>query len=101
MARQIVQNKPKRGVPALLLRCVFLLVIISMLTAYISNQVTISSKRQQLEAVQAQLTAQQQANEELARVLEGDEDEINERIARDTYGYAAPNERVFVDISGK
>ena len=48
-----------------------------------------------------QLLAQQQANDELARVLEGDEDEINERVARDTYGYAAPNERVFVDISGK
>jgi len=101
MARRVEQTRTKRGVPALLVRCLFVLVLISMLTAYISNQVTISSKRQQLEAVQAQLLAQQQANDELARVLEGDEDEINERVARDTYGYAAPNERVFVDISGK
>lgn len=85
----------------MLLRGAFVLLLVSMLTAYISNQMAISSKRQELAAVQAQLEQQQQVNEELARVLEGDSDEINERVARDTYGYAAPNERVFVDMSGK
>ena len=100
MARATGSAKPKSGF-SWLLRGAFLLLLISMLTAYISNQVTISSKRQELAAVQAQLEQQNQANEELARVLEGDDDEINERIARDVYGYAAPNERVFVDMSGK
>lgn len=85
----------------LLLRGAVVLLLLSMFTAYISNQMAISSKRQELAAVRAQLEQQQQANEELARVLEGDNDEINERVARDTYGYAAPNERVFVDMSGK
>lgn len=85
----------------MLLRGAFVLLLVSMLTAYISNQMAIAAKRQELAAVQAQLEQQQQANEELARVLEGDDDEINERVARDTYGYAAPNERVFVDMSGK
>lgn len=100
MARKTGSAQRKSGF-SWLLRCAFLLVLISMLTAYISDQVTISSKRQELAAVQAQLEQQNQANEELARVLEGDDDEINERIARDIYGYAAPNERVFVDMSGK
>ena len=41
-------------------------------------------------------------NDELNRVLESGNDlEIVERVARDKLGYAKPNERVFVDISGK
>ena len=39
-------------------------------------------------------------NEELKRSLADGEDAIIERIAREQ-GYAKPNERVFVDISGK
>ena len=62
----------------------------------------ISSKRQELEAVQAQLESQQQQNDELSRVLESGTDlEIIERVARDKLGYAKPNERVFVDVTGK
>ena len=62
----------------------------------------ISSKRQELEAVQAQLESQQQQNDELSRVLEsGTALEIIERVARDKLGYAKPNERVFVDVTGK
>lgn len=101
MARSIRQKKTRTGLSAMLLRGAFVLLLVSMLTAYISNQMAIASRRQELAAVQAQLEQQQQVNEELVRVLEGDDDEINERVARDTYGYAAPNERVFVDMSGK
>ena len=70
--------------------------------SFIQNQVEIASKRQELEAVQAQLEAQIAENTELQRVLEsGTEEEIIERIARDNLGYAKPGERVFVDTSGK
>lgn len=66
------------------------------------NQVQISAKRQELAAVQAQLAGQQQQNDELKRVLESGSDlEIIERVARDSLGYAKPNERVFVDVTGK
>lgn len=66
----------------------------------IGCQVTISSKQQELAAVQAQLDSQLAANDELERALQDGEDAIIERIAREQ-GYAKPNERVFVDISGK
>lgn len=89
------------GVSSLLLRCVFVLLLLSMAVAYISDQVEISARRQELATVQAQLSQQEADNEELQRLLEGDDDAILERIARDEYGYAAPNERVFVDMSGK
>ena len=41
-----------------------------------------------------------QENDELVRVLNGGEEEVIERIAREKLGYAAIGERVFEDISG-
>ena len=81
-------------------RLFFILLLLSMLAAYISNQVTISSKQAELDALNEQIAQQQSENEELERILSGDPDEIVEWIARDSYGYAAPNERIIVDISG-
>ena len=83
-----------------LTRLLFVLLLLSMLAAYISNQVTISSKQAELAALQEQIAQQQSENDELKRILDGDPDEIVEWIARDSYGYAAPNERIIVDISG-
>lgn len=81
---------------------IFVIVLCSLMLSFIQNQVEIASKRQELEAVQAQLDAQEAENTELQRVLEsGTEEEIIERIARDNLGYAKPGERVFVDTSGK
>lgn len=81
-------------------RLVFVLLLFSMVGAYISNQVTINSKRAELEALNTQIGQQQAANAEMRRILDGDPDEVTEWIARDQYGYAAPNERVFYDMSG-
>lgn len=83
-----------------LFRLLFVLLLLSMLAAYISNQVTISSKRAELTALQEQVAQQKSANEEMERILSGNADEITEWVARDSYNYAAPNERIFVDVSG-
>lgn len=83
-----------------LLRLLFCLLLISMLAAYISNQVTISSKRAELETLNGQIDQQRTANEEMQRILSGDADEVTEWVARDSYNYAAPNERIFIDVSG-
>lgn len=82
------------------MRLFFVLLLFSMLAAYISNQVTISSKRAELAALEEQITQQKSSNEEMERILSGDADEITEWVARDSYNYAAPNERIFVDVSG-
>ena len=66
----------------------------------IQCQITISSKRQELAGVQEQLSVQLAKNEELSRSLDDGEDAIIERIARDE-GDAKPNERIWVDLSGK
>ncbi|MDY2681455.1 MAG: septum formation initiator family protein [Faecalibacterium prausnitzii] len=82
-------------------RLFFVLLLFSMLIAYISNQVTISSKRAELNTLNEQIAQQKTENEEIKRVLSGDADQITEWVARDSYNYAAPNERIFVDVTGK
>ena len=80
--------------------CFFVLLLLSMLAAYISNQVSISSKRAELDTLNEQIDQQKTENEEMQRILSGDSDQITEWVARDSYNYAAPNERIFVDVTG-
>ena len=80
-----------------ILRLFFILLLLSMLVAYISNQVSISSRRAEL---QTQIEQQKTQNEEMKRILSGDADDVTEWVARDSYNYAAPNERIFVDVTG-
>ena len=101
MTNQGRRKRKKTRVWKWAVRLFFVLLLFSMLAAYISNQVTISSKRAELETLQEQISQQQTENEEMERILSGDADQITEWVARDSYNYAAPNERIFVDVTGK
>ena len=101
MANQGRRKGGKRAFGKTLVRLFFVLMLLSMLAAYISNQVTISSKRAELETLNEQIAQQQTENQEMQRILGGDADQITEWVARDSYNYAAPNERIFVDVTGK
>ena len=79
-----------------ILRLFFILLLLSMLVAYISNQVSISSRRAELQTLNEQIEQQKTQNEEMKRILSGDADDVTEWVARDSYNYAAPNERIFV-----
>ena len=70
----------------------------SLFFTLIQCQITIGSKQQELAAVREQLSAQQAQNE--GRALADGKDAIIERSAR-ADGYAKPNERIWVDLSGK
>ena len=94
------KRKRKASVVGAVLKLLFLLLLLSMLAAYISNQVTISSKRAELDTLNEQIAQQQTENQEMQRILSGDADQITEWVARDSYNYAAPNERIFVDVTG-
>ena len=88
--------------PEALLRAGALLLGGYLVVGLIVNQVEISARRQELAIVQEQLENRLAQNEELTRVLEsGDELELIERVARDSLGYAKPNERVFIEVGGK
>ena len=100
MAAPDRRKRKKKGVVKTLVRVFFVLLLLSMLAAYISNQVTISSKRAELDTLNEQIAQQKTENEEMQRILSGDADQITEWVARDSYNYAAPNERIFVDVTG-
>ena len=100
MAAPDRRKRKKKVVVKTLVRVFFVLLLLSMLAAYISNQVTISSKRAELDTLNEQIAQQKTENEEMQRILSGDADQITEWVARDSYSYAAPNERIFVDVTG-
>ena len=72
----------------------------ALFVGLVKNQVSIAAKQQELQSLKDQLAAQVTVNAELSGTLDQGEDAIIERYAREQ-GYAKPNERVFVDISGK
>ena len=95
-------EKKKGGISSLVLRLGLAALAAYLVVGMVFNQVEIAAKRQQLEAVEQQLEAQQAQNDELSRILQsGTDEEIVERVARDQLGYAKPNERVFVDMTGQ
>ena len=100
MAARDRRKRKKKVVVKTLVRVFFVLLLLSMLAAYISNQVTISSKRAELDTLNEQIAQQKTENEEMQRILSGNADQITEWVARDSYNYAAPNERIFVDVTG-
>jgi len=64
-------------------------------------RVNLSREKQSLEIIEKQIFEQRILNEELERIVYSDgEFDYVERIAREKLGYAAIDERIFVDISG-
>ena len=100
MASKSRRKRRKNTIWKVVLRLFFVLLLLSMLVAYISNQVTISSKHAELDTLNEQIAQQKTENEEMQRILSGNADQITEWVARDSYNYAAPNERIFVDVTG-
>lgn len=75
----------------LLVVCVFVVTILS-LTAQAQE------KKREIASLNATLAAQQAENQRVQDLIDqGDESEYIERIAREKYGYARPEERVYID----
>ena len=72
----------------------------SLFVLLMQYQVSIASKQQELQSLQDQLSSPGYQNAELSGTLDQGDSAIIERYAREQ-GYVRPNERVFVDISGK
>ena len=96
MAAKTVKNR-KRSV---ILTVLFCALVCYFLATFFSLQTKV--RAQEREVAQLQKTYQQQIddNNELQRLIEeGNESEYIEKIAREQYGYAKPDERVYYDSS--
>ena len=100
MANPSRRRRKKKTLLGGVFRLFFVLLLLSMLAAYISNQVSIRPKKAELQTLQEQVDQQKTQNEEMQRILSGDSDDVTEWVARDSYNYAAANERIFVDVTG-
>ena len=99
-----MEKKQKRAplLPRFFLRAGLVLIGGYLVAGLVFNQVDIAAKQKELQDLENQLEQQRQQNDELERVLEsGSDQEIIDRVARDKLGYAKPNERVFIDVTGQ
>jgi len=94
------QNK-KKSRKNIFLRLILPVVAIYATVMLVDMQVTLSQRQQELEELRQQYKMQDIENAELERQISAKiDDDYVERFARDNLDYVAPNERVFIDISG-
>ncbi|MBR1392478.1 MAG: septum formation initiator family protein [Ruminococcus sp.] len=98
---QTVYERPKKRLGHVIgAIAVFCLIVYSVFNI-ISQQAQIAQLKKQSEELAAQITEQEQRNDEYTRLLSsGDEAEYMERIAVEQLGYAYPNERRFYIVEG-
>ncbi len=74
--------------------------IIGCTALIISVQSSIAEKNSELQLLKNQISEYEAKNEDLARILNsGDTDRYMEKLAREDYGYAYPDEFRFYDTS--
>ena len=85
-----------------LLKFAVLCFAVFILVSLIGQQIQITDKRDELEALQAQIHTQTLKNEEIQNSLEnsGGLKDYAERSARRDLDYAKPGEKIFVDVGG-
>ncbi len=94
----------KRAKPArrnIILRLCVLAVSATAMVALLNMQAEIDKRGMQVEVMRQRNETQRMLNKELRRQIEaGLDDETVERIARERFDYAYPDEIIFIDISG-
>ena len=94
------EKKKSRWVFRIISRTAVILAIIGCTVSVVSIQSNIAEKKTELAQVQKQIDNLTAENEDLARILDsGDIDSYMERLAREEYNYAYPDELRFYDTS--
>jgi cell division protein FtsB len=90
----------KKHRKSLILRLSVFAFIVYIAVVLINLQFQISRDKATVVSVTAQYQAQQDKNAEIQRVLSENDDQYKESIARDKLGYAQPDERIYINVSG-
>lgn len=78
---------------------VLVLLCLSLAVSIVTTRIEIYREQKTVEQLKQKITETQLENDDLERMLSGDEAEYIERIARDKLGYASIDERVYIDIN--
>ena len=84
----------------LLLRLAVFSFVVYIAAMLINQQIQIGHKKAEIDTLNAQYQAQLSKNAEMQRELSENNDQYMESVARDTLGYAQPNERIYVNVPG-
>ena len=102
MAKTRTKVKKKRGATFWVVRLAVAAASVYLFVSFVGGQMQVAEKQRELEQVRTQVALQEEANEQLRRMMEdGDTDAYVERIAREQLNFARPDEKVYVDISGQ
>lgn len=94
------ENKRGKFLFKLLIRATIVLALIGCTASIISLQSNIAERKAELASLRSQAEAYEAENEDLERILNsGDIDAYMEKLAREDYGYAYPDEYRFYDTS--
>ncbi len=93
-------KKMKNRKHSIILAVLFCALVCYFVATLISLQMQVRAQEDNVESLKAQYQQQLDDNSELQQLIEeGNESEYIEKIAREQYGYAKPDERVYYDSS--
>lgn len=102
MAKKRARVKKKRSPASVAGKLAVAAASVYLVVSFVGGQMQVAERQKELERVKTQVAVQEEANEQLRRMMEdGDTDAYVERIAREQLGFARPDEKVYVDISGQ
>ena len=96
--RKIAKNRSfASGFLKLAVVCVAVYIAFSL----VSLQIELAEKRRTLAKLEEQKQELMLSNEEKKQLIEkSDQDEFVEQIAREYFGFAYPDEQIYIDVSG-
>ena len=90
----------KKRSNSIILSVIFFVVVLYFVATYASLQTKVNAEERALESLMATYEQQVSENAELEMIIEnGNESDYIEKVAREQYGYAKPDERVYFDYS--
>lgn len=93
-------EKTKNRNHSIILSVLFFAVVIYFIATLISLQTTVNAEQSALNNLISTYEQQSNRNAELEMIIEnGNESDYIEKVAREQYGYAKPDERVYYDSS--
>ena len=98
--RNRLQQRKKKQILNDAVRITIVLALIGCTASIISLQSNIAERKTELDTLRSQAETYEAENEDLERILNsGDIDSYMEKLAREDYGYAYPDEYRFYDTS--
>lgn len=93
-------KKTKNRKHSVILAVLFFALVCYFVATLISLQMQVRAQENTRDSLEAQYNQQVADNQELQQLIEeGNESDYIEKIAREQYGYAKPDERVYYDSS--